>query len=190
MNRQDKRVILAITGASGVILGIRTLELLRDAGMETHLVISRAARRILPLETSWKIEDVEAMASFSYDSHQMSARIASGSFPTRGMIIVPCSVKTLSGIANSYANNLIIRAADVCLKEGKPVLLAVRETPLHAGHLALMKKAVRAGATIIPPVPSFYGHPKTIEDLCTDFSGRLLLRLGIDNESYAQWMGE
>ena len=189
MNTPEKKVILGITGASGAILGIRTLELLKKRGVESHLVISNAARRTIPIETSWKVDEVESIASFCYDTHDMGARIASGSFLTDGMIVAPCSIKTLSGIANSYASNLIVRAADVCLKEGRPVLLAVRETPLHSGHLRLMKLVDRAGAVVFPPVPSFYGHPVTLDDIITNFAGRLLLRLGIETDEYSHWMG-
>jgi 4-hydroxy-3-polyprenylbenzoate decarboxylase len=189
MNPEAKRIIVAITGASGVILGIRTLELLKSAGIETHVIISRAARETICTETDWKVKTVEALASEIYDPRQIGARIASGSFVTQGMLVVPCSIKTLSGIANSYANNLIVRAADVCLKEGRPVILAVRETPLHAGHLRLMAQAAQSGAVIFPPVPSFYDHPQSIDEIVTHLAGRLLLRLGIENDQYSRWEG-
>jgi flavin prenyltransferase len=190
MSHSRGRVILAITGASGAILGIRTLELLRAAGKETHLVISAAARHTIPLETDWSVADVEALADACYAPQQIGARIASGSFVTEGMLVVPCSIKTLSGIANSYASNLIIRAADVCLKEGRKVILAVRETPLHGGHLRLMQQAAEAGAVIFPPVPSFYAGRQTLDELVTDLAGRILLRMGIDNDAYSRWEGE
>jgi flavin prenyltransferase len=189
MTQPSKRVILAITGASGAILGIRALELLKTAGMETHLIISSAARQTLTIETKWKLEELEALASACYDPHQIGACIASGSFVTSGMLVAPCSIKTLSGIANSYANNLVVRAADVCLKEGRKLILAVRETPLHAGHLRLMKAVTRAGGVIFPPVPSFYGNPLTVDDLVTNLAARMLLRLGIDTEIYDRWQG-
>jgi flavin prenyltransferase len=185
-----KRVILALTGASGAILGIRTLELLKEAGVETHLVISRAARQTIAGETSWAIADVEALAVFNYAPQDIGARLASGSFVTDGMLVVPCSIKTLSGIANSYTDNLIVRAADVCLKEGRRLILAVRETPLHTGHLRLMQLAAEAGAVIFPPIPAFYGGPKTVDDLVTSLAGRILLRMGIENEHYQRWDGE
>jgi flavin prenyltransferase len=189
VNHQPKRVILGISGASGAILGIRTLELLKETGIETHLIISPAARRTIPIETGRQVKDIESLSTECYDSHDLGASIASGSFVTAGMLIVPCSIKTLSGVANSYASNLIVRAADVCLKEGRPLILSVRETPLHPGHLRLMKLASQAGAVIFPPVPSFYGGPQTIEDILTNLVGRMLLRLGIQNDSYSQWKG-
>lgn len=185
-----KRVVLAITGASGAILGIRTLELLKEAGVETHLIISRAARQTISSETDWAAADVKALASASYEPQDIGARIASGSFVTEGMLVVPCSIKTLSGIANSYADNLIVRAADVCLKEGRKLILVVRETPLHPGHLRLMRQAARAGAVIFPPVPAFYGRPQTVDELVDDLAGRILLRMGIENDHYHPWGGE
>jgi 4-hydroxy-3-polyprenylbenzoate decarboxylase len=184
-----KRIILAITGASGAILGIRTLELLQEAGAETHLVISTAARQTIQSETDWKLPNVESLASFRYDPQDIGARIASGSFTTDGMLIAPCSIKTLSGVANSYTDNLVVRAADVCLKEGRRLILAVRETPLHAGHLRLMQQATEAGAVIFPPVPAFYAAPKTVDELVTHLAGRMLLRLGVENERYPRWDG-
>jgi 4-hydroxy-3-polyprenylbenzoate decarboxylase len=187
MTRGPKRIIMAITGASGAFLGIRTLDLLKEAEVETHLILSNAARKTISIETDWKVENVESLADFCYDLHNIGARIASGSFTTDGMLVVPCSIKTLSAIANSYASNLIVRAADVCLKEGRPVILAVRETPLHGGHLRLMKLAARAGAVIFPPVPSYYSNSQSMDEMVTNLAGRLLLRLGIKNEKYARW---
>jgi 4-hydroxy-3-polyprenylbenzoate decarboxylase len=189
VSRVNKRVILAVTGASGVILGIRTLELLQHAGIETHLIISTAARQTIPIETVWSVEEIEALATATYDPHNIGARIASGSFTTEGMLVVPCSIKTLSGIANSYSSDLIIRAADVCLKEGRRLILAVRETPLHPGHLHLMQRAVQAGAVIFPPVPAFYANHQTLDEAVTDLAGRILLRMGIENEAYSRWDG-
>lgn len=185
-----KRITLAITGASGAILGIRVLDLLRETGVETHLVVSPAARRTIPAETGRGVDEIEALASFHYDPADIGARLASGSFVTDGMLVVPCSIKTLSGIANSYSDNLVVRAADVCLKEGRALLLAVRETPLHPGHLRLMRLAAAAGAIIFPPIPSFYDGPQTVDDLVTDLAGRMLLRMGIENEHYPRWAGE
>jgi len=189
MNQLSKRVILAITGASGAILGIRTLELLMETGVETHLIISRAARQTITSETDWAVADVKALASASYEPRDIGARIASGSFVTEGMLVVPCSIKTLSGVANSYANDLVVRAADVCLKEGRKLILVVRETPLHLGHLQLMRQASRSGAVIIPPVPAFYGGTQTVDELVTNLVGRILLRMGIENDHYHQWSG-
>lgn len=189
MSQARGRVILAITGASGAILGIRVLELLRAAGKETHLVISAAARQTIPLETNWNIAAVEALAEACYEPGQIGARIASGSFVTEGMLVVPCSIKTLSGIANSYSSNLIIRAADVCLKEGRKLILAVRETPLHSGQIQLLLQAASAGAVIFPTVPSFYSRQQTLDELITDLAGRILLRMGIENDAYSRWEG-
>ena len=185
-----KRVILALTGASGAILGIRTLELLKEVGVETHLIVSRAAQQTIPAETDWAVQAVKALASACYEPEDIGARIASGSFLTEGMLVVPCSIKTLSGIANSYADNLIVRAADVCLKEGRELILAVRETPLHFGHLELMGQASRAGTIIFPPVPAFYGRAQTVEELVSDLVGRIVLRMGIENDHYHQWSGK
>ncbi len=185
-----KRVVLAITGASGAILGIRVLELLKEAEVETHLIVSHAAQRTITRETDWKVADVRALASACYDPQDIGARIASGSFMSEGMLVVPCSIKTLSGIANSYADNLIVRAADVCLKEGRQLILAVRETPLHPGHLELMQQAARAGAVIFPPVPTFYGKAQSVDELVVNLAGRILLRMGIDNKHYPRWSEE
>ncbi|MCJ7695019.1 MAG: UbiX family flavin prenyltransferase [Anaerolineaceae bacterium] len=182
-----KRIILGISGASGAIYGIRTLEILSELGIETHLVISKTARQVLRAETDMLAESLEEMASQSYHPDDLSASIASGSYQTDGMLIVPCSIKTLSGVANSYADNLMVRAADVCLKEGRPLLLAVREAPLHAGHLHLMQLASQAGAIIFPPIPSFYGSPQSIAELVDQTIGRMLLRMGIENTHYKEW---
>jgi len=189
MSQNPESIILAISGASGAILGIRALELLKKAGVETHLVISKSGRLTIASETDWKLKDVEALADHSYPPDQIGAQIASGSFSTGGMLVAPCSIKTLSGIANSYNDNLIARAADVCLKEGRPVVLAVREAPLHAGHLRLMKQASRAGAVIFPPVPAFYSGAQSVDELITQMAGRMLQRLGIANEAYKRWGG-
>jgi 4-hydroxy-3-polyprenylbenzoate decarboxylase len=187
MNGTSKRIIVAITGASGAILGIRILELLKEAGIKTHLIVSRAAEQTITSETDWAVADVKALASVCYEPQDIGARIASGSFVTEGMLVVPCSIKTLSGIANSYADDLVVRAADVCLKEGRKLLLAVRETPLHIGHLQLMQQAAQAGAIIFPPVPAFYGQAQSVDELVTNLAGRILLRMGIENDHYHHW---
>jgi flavin prenyltransferase len=184
-----KRIIVAITGASGAVYGIRALEILRTAGHETHCVVSRTARLVIPQETGRSVDDVLALASRTYDPLDVSAVIASGSFPTDGMIVAPCSIKTLSAIANSHSADLISRAADVCLKEARPLVLMVRETPLHRGHLRQMDLAARAGAVIFPPVPAFYNHPQRIEEIVDDSVGRALARLGIENDAYRPWTG-
>lgn len=183
------RIIVAITGASGAILGIRALQMLREAGVETHLIVSDSARTTIVQETDWRAEDVIALASVHYDPEDTGAAIASGSFVSSGMLVAPCSIKTLSAIANSFAHNLVARAADVCLKEGRPLVLAVREAPFHAGHLRLMSLAAKAGAIIFPPIPSFYGRPQTLDEAIDNLVGRILLRLGIDNPAYPRWTG-
>lgn len=190
MSSPPERIILAITGASGAMLGVRVLQLLSQAGVETHLIVSDAARITLAEETGWKLDELHALAKVVYAPGDIGAPVASGSFVTRGMLVVPCSIKTLSAIANSFTENLIVRAADVCLKEGRPLLLAVRETPLHRGHLRLMDLAARSGAIIFPPIPSFYGHPGDLDDLFTNLAARMLLRLGIDNAGYDVWDGD
>jgi 4-hydroxy-3-polyprenylbenzoate decarboxylase len=187
---RPRRLVVGISGASGVILGIRLLEVLRTAGeIETHLVLSPAARATISQETQWKVSDVTALASAHYDPRDIGASIASGSFPTAGMVIIPCSIKTLSAIANCYAADLLSRAADVTLKEGRPLLLVVRETPLHLGHLRLMTQAAEMGAVLFPPVPAFYGQPQTLDDVVNGLVGRVLLRLGFENEFYTRWSG-
>ncbi len=184
---KNKRIILAISGASGAIYGLRTLEILNTLNTEVHLVISPLGAQVMMEETGKKPSDLAEMAARSYQPDDLGAPIASGSTPMDGMLIVPCSIKTLSGVANSYADTLIQRAADVCLKEGRPLLLAVRETPLHSGHLHLMAKAARVGAVIFPPLNAFYHHPKTIDDLVNATVGRMLARIGIQNDAYQPW---
>lgn len=187
---QPKRVVVGMSGSSGAALGVAALQLLRRLGVETHLVITPAARQTIALETDWKAKDVEALASFTYHPGQIGAAIASGSFLSAGMIVIPCSIKTLSAIANSYSENLLSRAADVTLKEGRPLVLVVRETPLHRGHLRLMQLAAEAGAVIFPPVPAFYSRPQSIAELITHTAGRAVARLGIENDAYPRWHGE
>jgi 4-hydroxy-3-polyprenylbenzoate decarboxylase len=151
------------------------------------LILSTAAKVTITEETHMQARDVKALANFVYDCQDFTAPIASGSYPVLGMIVAPCSIKTLSAIANSYTADLISRSADVCLKEGRPLVLMVRETPLHRGHLGLMLKAAEMGAILFPPVPAFYGQPRTIDDIITASVGRALARLGIDNNRYPQW---
>jgi 4-hydroxy-3-polyprenylbenzoate decarboxylase len=184
---EKKRIILAITGASGAIYGLRSLEALQELNIEVHLVVSPVGARILQDETGLSVEEIRNKAEHSYQPDDLNAPIASGSYPTDGMMIVPCSIKTLSGVANCYGENLIQRAADVCLKEGRPLLLAMRETPLHAGHLRLMNTAAEAGAIIFPLAPAFYHHPQTINDLVNAAVGRMLARIGIANDLYQPW---
>lgn len=190
MTQTPQRVIVGISGASGVIYGIRLLETLRqDPAIESHLVITASARITIAQETSWSISQVEALADVVHRPENIGASIASGSFVTRGMAIVPCSIKSLSAVAHSYADDLLVRAADVTLKEGRPLVLVVRETPLHLGHLRLMVQAAEQGAVILPPVPGFYSRPETLDDIVNETVGRILLRLGIDNALYFEWLG-
>jgi flavin prenyltransferase len=183
------QLIVAITGASGAILGIRLLELLKPAPITTHLVLSDHARFTIEQETDWKIEDVRVLADHAYEFRDIGAKIASGSFSSIGMVVIPCSIKTLSSVANSFTDDLISRAADVTLKEGRPLVLVVRETPYHAGHLRLMSDAAAAGAVIFPPVPAFYTRPKSVENIIDNTVGRVLKRMGIDNQLYQVWQG-
>ncbi len=186
---EKQRLILGISGASGVILGIRALELLCEIKeIETHLVVTASAKVTIAHETEWALKDVFALADKIYKD-DISASIASGSFATMGMIVLPCSIKTLSAIANSYADNLLVRAADVTLKEGRPLILGVRETPLHRGHLRLMDQAAEAGAVIFPPMPAFYAKPSTIDEMVDNLVGRILVRMGIKNDVYTEWGG-
>jgi len=185
-----KKIIIGISGASGAIYGVRALQILQeDPEVETHLILSRAAGLTIEIETDWKISEVRDLASVSYSEKQIDAPIASGSFQTAGMLIAPCSIKTLSAVANSYADNLLTRAADVQLKEGRPVVLMVRETPLHPGHIRLMGLAAASGAVIFPPVPAFYSRPQTLDEIVSSSVGRALSRLGIDNSEYPRWVG-
>jgi 4-hydroxy-3-polyprenylbenzoate decarboxylase len=188
-NRQKhKRLIVGISGASGVILGVRALEILRQIDeIETHLVISPAAKLTIAEETDWHPKDVPALADVVHNYNDIGAAIASGSFPTLGMLVLPCSIKTLSAIANSYADNLLVRAADVTLKEGRPLILGVRETPLHRGHLRLMDQAAEAGAVIFPPMPAFYAKPQSIDEMVDNLVGRMLARIGIENDQFFRW---
>lgn len=186
---KKQRIILAITGASGAVYGLRMLESLRALRFEVHLIVSPIGARILVEETGVKLDELVKKADYTYQPDDLSVPIASGSFRMEGMLITPCSIKTLSGIANSYAENLIQRTADVCLKEGRTLLLGVRETPLHIGHLRLMSAAAQSGAVIFPLAPAFYNHPKTIDDLVDATVGRMLARMGIANDLYKAWDG-
>lgn len=183
-----RRVIIAITGASGVIYGIRALQLLQDvADVETHAIISPAAFRTALEEVDISAEEIKALPDHLYNHRDIGAAISSGSFRTDGMLVMPCSVKTLSGIANCYNDELIVRAADVCLKERRRVVLLLRETPLHAGHIALMDQATRNGAIIMPPVPAFYSKPKTLGDVVDQTIGRALDLVDIHLPHVKRW---
>ncbi len=183
------QLVVGITGASGAIYGVRILEVLRSMSVETHLVVTDPARLTICVETERTPEEVLALASHTYTLEDFAAPIASGSCATAGMVVAPCSIKTLSAIAHSYADNLLVRAADVTLKEGRPLLLVVRETPLHVGHLRLMVRAAENGAIIFPPVPAFYAHPQTLEEMVDHTVGRILARLGFPNALYPPWQG-
>ena len=183
-------LVVGITGASGVIYGIRLLEVLSSTkNVETHLIVSAPAEAIIKYETDRSVEDVKRLASFSYDIGDIGARISSGSFQTDGMIVAPCTVKTMSAIANSYSENLLIRVGDVTLKEGRQLLLLVRETPLHLGHLRSMERLCEMGAIIMPPAPSFYHRPQTIEDIVDYTVGRMLDLFGIEHSLSQTWPG-
>jgi 4-hydroxy-3-polyprenylbenzoate decarboxylase len=182
-----KKLIVGISGATGAIYGIRLLEVLSKSDVETHLVITEAAQETILMETSWKVEDVKSLAKVSYDIKNLAADISSGSFPSEGMAIIPCSIKSLSGIANSFNENLLIRTADVTLKERRKLVLVVRETPLHLGHIELMLRASRMGAILLPPVPAFYFHPKTIDDLINHTVGKVLDLFGINHHLFNRW---
>jgi 4-hydroxy-3-polyprenylbenzoate decarboxylase len=187
-----KRIIVGISGASGVIHGIRLLQVLHEVdGIETHLVLSPAGRRTVALETDFSAEQVESMADHVYKPGDIGASISSGSFRTAGMIVAPCSIKTLSGIATSYADNLLVRAADVSLKDRRPLVLLVRETPLHLGHLKLLVQVAEMGAVVMPPMPAFYHRPVTLEEVVDQTVNRALDLLGVElpEDLFRRWGG-
>lgn len=183
-------LIIGITGATGVIYGIRLLEVLSAIDdVETHLILSEASRQIIKYETDKKVEEVEKLADFSYHVDDIGVRLASGSFKRDGMIIAPCTIKTMSALANSYSDNLLVRSGDVTLKEGKKLVLLVRETPLHIGHIKNMERLCEMGATIMPPVPAFYHRPKTILDIVDHTVGKALDLFGIEHNLFPRWSG-
>jgi len=185
-----KRIVVGLSGASGAIYGIRFLELLRALpDVETHLVVSEAAKRTIVEETDWAVKDVEALATRRYDNKDIGAAIASGSFKTDGMVIVPCSVKAAASVAHCLADNLLTRAADVILKEGRPLILVVRETPLHLGHLRVLTALAEMGAVILPPMPAFYHQPETIMDIIHQSIGKVLDQVGIEHNLFKRWTG-
>lgn len=184
------QLIIGMSGASGLIYGIRLLEVLQQQpDIETHLVLSGSAKLNIGIETSWSVADVKAMADHVHAYNDIAANIASGSFRTDGMIIAPCSIKTVSGIANSYADNLMVRAADVVLKERRRLVLVPRETPLHTGHCKLFYEVSQLGAILAPPVPAFYTNPRTIDDLVNHHVGRLLDLFDLDPGLVSRWQG-
>ena len=184
-----KQIIVGITGASGVIYGIRFLEVLRELNIETHLILTGVAKKNILIETKFTVEKVEELAYKVHGIEDLAAPISSGSFKTDGMVIIPCTIKTLSGVAHSYDENLLIRAADVTLKEGRRLIVVVRETPLHMGHLELMYKVAQLGGVILPPIPAFYHSPRRIEDLIDHTIGKILDLMEIDHSLYKRWEG-
>jgi 4-hydroxy-3-polyprenylbenzoate decarboxylase len=185
-----RRLVVGISGASGVVYGIRLLELLREApSVELHLIVSDAARRTIAEETDMSSSAVESLAARRYSNKDIGAAVASGSFKTDGMVIAPCSIKTAAGIAHCTADTLMVRAADVTLKEGRPLILLVRETPLHLGHLRVLTALAEMGAVILPPMPAFYHRPKQIDDLINHTLARVLDRLAIPQSLVPEWQG-
>ncbi len=182
-------LIVGISGATGVVHGVEMLKVLKDLGHPVHLILSEMGARTITIETDDALDDVRALAAVVHNVKDLSASVASGSFQTRGMVVAPCSIKTLSGIANGFAHNLLIRAADVTLKERRPLVLMVRETPLHKGHLEMMAKAADLGAVILPPMPAFYHRPETITDIVHQSIGRALDHLGVEHRLFQRWQG-
>lgn len=177
-----------MSGASGAIYGVRALQALRAAPeIESHLVLSPSAKRTILEETDWTVADVEALADVVHSHRDIGASIASGSFRTAGMLVAPCSIKSLSGIVHSYNDNLLTRAADVCLKERRSLVLLVRETPLHLGHIEMLAQAARYGAVVLPPVPAFYNRPQTVDDIVNHTVGKALDQFGIPHKLFKRW---
>jgi len=185
-----RRIIVAITGASGAAYGVRAVEMLRDMPeVETHLIITAGARKTLAYETATDAATITKLADVVYHEDDLAAPISSGSYRTDGMVIIPCSIKTLSGVANCYDDNLVVRAADVVLKERRRLVLVVRETPLHMTHLRLMTEVTAAGGVIVPPVPAFYHHPRTVDDIVNQTVGRVFDLFGLDADAVRRWEG-
>lgn len=185
-----KRYVVGITGSTGSIYGIRLLERLRDVkDAEAHLIVSGPGKRTLVEETDWSLKDVEALAHVVHDDKDIGASLASGSFKTAGMVIAPCSMKTVAALATSYADTLIARAGDVHLKEGRVLIAVVRETPLHAGHLRQMLALAELGGVILPPMPAFYHRPRTLDDIVNHTVARILDRLGVPQDLVGEWPG-
>jgi 4-hydroxy-3-polyprenylbenzoate decarboxylase len=182
-------LVVGMSGASGIIYGVELLKVLKELKHPSHLIISESGARNLAIETEYSLDDVKAMADVVYEVGDVGAAVASGSFLTKGMIVAPCTIKTLSAIANSFNYNLLIRAADVQLKEKRRLVLMVRETPLHKGHLELMAKAADLGAVILPPVPAFYHQPRTIEDIIHQSIGKALDFFNIEHNLFKRWQG-
>jgi 4-hydroxy-3-polyprenylbenzoate decarboxylase len=187
---QKPRLIVGLSGSSGLPYGIRLLEVLRKLGShEVHLILTEAAKLNISVETDWRVKDVEALADVVHNAMNISASIASGSFRTEGMIVAPCSIRTLSAITNSFADNLLVRAADVTLKERRRLVVMPREAPLHVGHCKLLYEASQLGVIVFPPMPTFYGRPRTIDDMLDATVGRVLDLFGIDAGLVKRWTG-
>lgn len=185
-----RRIVVAISGASGAIYGIRALEAIRrDRGIELHVIVSSGAKATIEYETDRSVADVTKLADVAYDEKDLAAALSSGTFQTAGMLVAPCSVRAMSQIANAIDDNLIVRAADVHLKERRKLVLMVRETPLNANHLRLMHDLTLAGAVILPPVPGFYVRPKTIDDIVAHSVGKALDQLGVEHDLFPRWTG-
>ena len=182
-------LIVGISGATGAIYGVEMLRVLKRLGQPAHLIMSEMGQRTIGIEIGVPVDEIRAMADEVHNIKDLGAAVASGSYPTRGMVIAPCSIKTLSGIAHSFSYNLMIRAADVTLKEKRPLVLMVRETPLHKGHLELMARASDIGAVIHPPMPAFYHKPETITDIVHQGIGRVLDHLDIGHDLFERWQG-
>jgi flavin prenyltransferase len=183
------RLVVGISGASGAVYGIRALEILRKSKVETHLLLTKAARETIRLETDYKPAEVERLATETYAIDDVTSKVASGSYPTDGMIVIPCSMKTLGGIASGYSDNLLLRAADVTLKERRRLVLVVRETPLSLIHLENMATVTRAGAVVLPAMPAFYNRPKTVGAIVDQTVGKTLDIIGVNHDLFKRWDG-
>lgn len=183
------KIVVGISGATGAIYGIRTLQTLRACKVETHLVLTDSAKRTIEMETTFAVKDVEKMADYVHDNRDIGASIASGSFKTDGMLIAPCAIKSLSALANSYNDSLLVRAADVMLKEKRKLVVIPRETPLHTGHLKLMLAVAEMGAVLLPPMPAYYHMPKTIDDIINQTVGKALDQFNVEHNLFNRWQG-
>lgn len=185
---KKKRIVVGMSGASGAILGIRLLKILKERpGYESHLVISKGAEETISQETDYKVSDVMDLADYIYDIKNIGDKIASGTFRTEGMIIIPCSMKTVAGIATGYSDNLLLRAADVTLKEGRTFVVVPRETPLNSIHLRNMLSLSQAGAILIPPMITYYNNPYSIDDMNTHIIGKVLEKFNIEVDGFKRW---
>jgi 4-hydroxy-3-polyprenylbenzoate decarboxylase len=184
------RLVVGISGATGAIYGIRLLQVLKGCQLETHLVLTDSAKKTIDIESGYTIKEVEALADYVHDNRNIGASIASGSFRTDGMVIAPCSIKSISALANSYNSSLLVRAADVVLKEKRKLVVVARETPLHIGHLRLLCAVAEMGGVILPPMPSFYHMPKTIDNIVNQTVGKVLDQFNIDHNLFKRWEGE